>query len=66
VLNLVQPHSARRRPWRFRRQARLDESGWQGTRTRQHADLIGQADEDGKASALVPLSRDALSDCAIV
>jgi hypothetical protein len=28
VLNLVQPHSARRRPWRFRRQAGLDEPGW--------------------------------------
>jgi hypothetical protein len=32
VLDLVQPQRAGRRPWRFGREARGDEAGWNGTR----------------------------------
>jgi hypothetical protein len=48
VLDLVQPSIARGRLLGFGGKAGLDEPGWQGTRTRQHADLIGPADEYGK------------------
>jgi len=49
VLDLVQPHLARRRALGFGREARGDEATREDTRTRQHGALIGQAHAHGKA-----------------
>ena len=49
MLDLVQPQRAGGRLQSFHRKAGLNEPGWQGTRTRQHAGLIAQTDGDKKA-----------------
>ena len=51
VLDFMQPYSAGRRPWRFRRQAGLDEPGRKSMRTRQHADLMDKQTKTGASGS---------------